>query len=114
MIEPSKPRSRCPIACTLDVLGDKWTLLVVRDLFRGVTRYSEFLRSPEGIATNILATRLAMLVDRGIAEQFSEPGRKRPAYRLTEMGKSLCPLLQSVTDWGLSNITGTEALPSTS
>ena len=102
-------RSCCPVACTLDLIGDRWTLLVVRDLFAGKTRYSEFAESPEGIATNILATRLRMLTDHGLAEQFHEAGRKHPAYRVTERGQSLAPVLQAVADWGLQNIHGTEA-----
>ena len=109
MIALAEQRSCCPVACTLDLLGDKWTLLVIRDLMRGVSRYSDFLRSPEGIATNILATRLAMLTERGLAEQFHEEGRKRPAYRLTERGESLLPVLRAVADWGLQNIRDTEA-----
>ena len=59
-------RSRCPVACTLDVLGDRWSLLVVRDLVRGKRRYAEFLESPEGIPTNILADRLKRLASSGI------------------------------------------------
>lgn len=109
MITLEAQRSCCPVACTLDVLGDKWTLLVMRDLMRGVSRYSDFLQSPEGIATNILATRLRMLTDHGLAEQFHEAGRKHPAYRVTERGQSLAPVLQAVADWGLQNIHGTEA-----
>ena len=58
-------RSRCPVACTLDVLGDRWSLLVVRDVMRGKRRYAEFLESPEGIPTNILADRLKRLVGEG-------------------------------------------------
>src|SRR5256885_15547057 len=57
----STPRSPCPVACSLDLLGDRWTLLVVRDLFWGKTKYGEFLASPEGIPTNILADRLQRL-----------------------------------------------------
>ena len=59
-------RSRCPVACTLDVLGDRWSLLVVRDLMRGKRRYAEFLDSPEGIPTNILADRLKRLAAKGV------------------------------------------------
>ena len=59
-------RSRCPVACKLDVLGDRWSLLVVRDLMRGKRRFVEFLSSPEAIPTNILADRLRRLVANGI------------------------------------------------
>ena len=103
-------RSVCPVACTLDLIGDRWTLLVVRDLFAGRTHFKEFSRSPEGIASNILANRLAKLVENGIAEKFPSaevPGRD--AYRLTEKGRSLLPVLRAIASWGLSNIEGTEA-----
>ena len=109
MIKLSPKRSCCPVSCTLDILGDRWTLVIVRDLFRGVTRYADFRRSPEGIATNILAQRLSMLVTHGLVEQFDEPGKKRPAYRLTERGQSMAPLLKSVAEWGIANIEGSEA-----
>ncbi|MEM9372058.1 MAG: helix-turn-helix domain-containing protein [Planctomycetota bacterium] len=107
--DPSVRRSCCPVACTLDLLGDRWTLLVVRDLFRGVDRYSGFARSPEGIASNILADRLEMLVAHGVAERFVPEGRKQARYQLTESGRALGPVLQAVTSWGLANIQGTEA-----
>ena len=106
---PPDRRSCCPVACTLDLLGDRWTLLVVRDLFRGVDRYSGFARSPEGIATNILADRLDLLVVHGLAERFIPTGRKHARYRLTETGRSLEPVLRAVADWGLSHLPGTEA-----
>ncbi len=102
-------RSCCPVACTLDLIGDRWTMLVVRDLFRGVTRYGDFQRSPEGIATNILASRLAMLTDHGIVEKVDSASTKWKEYRLTERGKSLEPILIAVARWGLKHIEGTEA-----
>ena len=64
-IKLSKMRSPCPIANTLDIIGDKWTLLVIRDLFAGKTTYGEFQDSPEGIPTNILADRLKRLLGHG-------------------------------------------------
>jgi DNA-binding HxlR family transcriptional regulator len=101
-------RSRCPIACTLDLVGDRWTLLVLRDLFLGKSRYDEFLDSPENISTNILADRLRRLEALGMLEkQPYGPHRKRMEYRLTERGKSLLPVLQSLLDWGLANVPGT-------
>lgn len=102
-------RSCCPVACTLDLLGDRWTLLVVRDLLRGIDRYSGFAKSPEGIATNILADRLEMLVAHGVVERTVPEGRKHPRYRLTDAGRALEPVLQAVADWGLTHIPGTEA-----
>ncbi len=66
-------RSRCPVACTLDVLGDRWSLLVVRDVMRGKRRYADFLESPEGIPTNILADRLKRLVAKGVIDPPLQP-----------------------------------------
>ena len=63
-------RSTCPVACTLDILGDKWTLLVIRDLFLGKKTYGDFQSSPEGIPTNILAERLKRLVEKGIVRKY--------------------------------------------
>jgi DNA-binding HxlR family transcriptional regulator len=105
-----KKRSPCPVACTLDVIGDKWTLLVVRDLACGKQSFNAFCRSPEKIATNILADRLERLVANGLAEKFTsadQPGRD--AYRLTTKGKSLAPVLTAIANWGLAHIKGTTA-----
>ncbi len=103
-------RSPCPVACTLDILGDKWTLLVIRDMFLGRSYYNEFCRSPEKIATNILADRLEKLVTHGLVERFTGGDTQaREAYRLTTRGKTLKPVLNAVTKWGLANIHGTEA-----
>ena len=103
-------RSPCPVAGTLDILGDKWTLLVIRDLFAGKTHYGEFIASPEKIATNILADRLKKLELEAIIEKIPSarvPGKS--AYRLTEKGRSLYPVLAAVAAWGLANIEGTES-----
>src|SRR5438045_7487625 len=95
-------RSPCPLACSLDVLGDRWTLLVVRDLFMGRARFRDFLASPEGIPTNILSDRLERLLDQNIVEQIpASDGTKRLAYRLTKKGKALAPVLHAIRDWGL-------------
>ena len=103
-------RSPCPVACTLDILGDKWTLLVIRDMLCGRSHFNEFCRSPERIATNILADRLQKLVEQKLVEKFVDSGEPaRDAYRLTSKGKSLKPVLESVAAWGLKNIEGTEA-----
>jgi DNA-binding HxlR family transcriptional regulator len=107
---PNKKRSPCPIACTLDLVGDRWTLLVVRDMACGKSLFKEFSASPEGIATNILTDRLDRLCAAGLAETFTPVElSNREAYRLTTKGKSLLPVLESVAVWGLSNIKGTEA-----
>ena len=90
--------------------ADRWTLLVVRDMFCGKSHFKEFLASPEGIATNMLAERLDRLVRQGLAEKYpSVQLLGRDAYRLTTMGHSLFPLLSAIADWGIRNIKGTEA-----
>ena len=96
-------RSRCPVARSLDIFGDRWTLLIIRDLFFGRTRFKDFAASPEGIPTNILTERLQRLLARGIVEQIpAEDGTKRMAYRLTKKGKALGPILKAMRDWGLA------------
>lgn len=103
-------RSPCPVACTLDLIGDKWTLLVVRDLILGRKHFREFASSPEKIATNILSDRLGKLMDHELIEKFPSPEQPgRDAYRLTKKGKSLGKLVEAIKQWGLKNIDGTEA-----
>lgn len=102
-VAPVQRRSPCPVACSLDIFGDRWTLLIVRDLFLGRTRFKDFTASPEGIPTNILADRLERLLAHGVIEQIpAEDGTKRLAYRLTEKGKDLGSVLKAVRDWGLA------------
>ncbi len=104
------PRSCCPVACTLDLIGDKWTLLVVRDLLFGRSHFREFSASPERIATNILTDRLTRLVDAELVEKFPSPEQPgRDAYRLTKKGKTLGPLVQVIKNWGLEHLEGTSA-----
>ena len=110
-IKIDDPRSVCPVACALDVFGDTWTLLLIRDLACGKTQFKELLASPEAISTNILADRLRRLVELDLVEKFRTtklPGRDM--YRLTEKGQSLGPILKSIARWGLENIGGTKAL----
>lgn len=106
-------RSTCPIACTLDLVGDRWTLLIIRDmLFLNKQRFEEFLDSPEGISTNILSDRLKKLEDLDlIQKQPYSNHTRRMNYQLTEKGKSLRPVLRSIIQWGLANLPET-ALPS--
>ena len=103
-------RSTCPIACTLDVLGDKWTLLIIRDLFFGKTTYGQFLASNEGIPTNILAERLKRLVNAGIInkEQYQERP-VRYAYQLTKKGQDLSHVLMAMVAWGHKHVPGTNS-----
>lgn len=103
-------RSPCPVACTLDWIGDRWTLLVIRDMmFFKKQRFEEFLESPEGISTNILANRLKLLEELGLVEKqpYSNHSR-RMNYQLTEEGKSLRPVLRVITAWGLKHIDDTQ------
>lgn len=104
----SKRRSACPVSCTLDLVGDRWTLLVVRDLFFGRRYFDELLRSPEGIATNILTARLQFLTDAGlVSRETDEDDRRRVVYTLTARGRELATLLEPIVRWGLKNISGT-------
>lgn len=104
-------RSPCPVACSLDVLGDRWTLLIVRDLILGRTRFKDFTASPEGIPTNILSDRLERLLRHGIVEQVpASDGTKRLGYQLTMKGLALRPLLTAMRDWGLKWEKGTRVL----
>jgi DNA-binding HxlR family transcriptional regulator len=94
-------RSVCSITSGLDVLGDKWSLLIVRDLIAHGTRtYSEFRESPEHVATNILAHRLRLLTSLGIIERTNPDGAARNnAYRLTPSGVALRPVLEELGKW---------------
>lgn len=96
-----KKRSDCPISCSLDIWGDKWSLLIIRDLmFSKKCRYSDFLKSEEGIATNILATRLQALEENKIIEKSDEPDSKSKGYyKLTQMGIDLLPILIEIDLW---------------
>lgn len=94
------PRSGCPIASALDLVGDRWTLVIVRDMINGKARFGDFLGSPEGITTNVLADRLAAMEREGLVELL--PYSKRPLrheYRLTEKGRALWPVLQAYCRW---------------
>lgn len=97
----SKKRSDCPISSSLDVWGDKWSLLIVRDLmFKKQSTYGEFLKSDEKIATNILASRLLMLEENGIISKQDHPDSKaKVLYKLTEKGINLLPLLIEINLW---------------
>lgn len=97
----SKKRSNCPISSSLDVWGDKWSLLIVRDLmFKKQSTYGDFLKSDEKIATNILASRLLMLEENGIISKQDHPDSKaKVLYKLTEKGINLLPLLIEINLW---------------
>jgi len=96
-----KKRSDCPISCSLDVWGDKWSLLIVRDLmFSKQCTYGDFLKSEEKIATNILASRLLMLEENGIITKQNHPDSKaKVLYKLTRKGIDLLPVLIEINLW---------------
>lgn len=102
---PPERRSACPISFALDLLGDRWTLLVVRDLvFAGKRNFQEFIASPEQIATNILADRLARLEEAGIVTRRRDPDNaRRVDYALTPRGADLIPVLLELIRWGASH-----------
>jgi DNA-binding HxlR family transcriptional regulator len=105
-------RSSCPIAGALDLLGDRWTLVLIRDLFAGKQRYGEFEASAEGIPTNILADRLARLEAAGVIT--TAPYQQNPpryAYRLTPNGEDLRSVLAALAGWGLRHVAGTRPNP---
>ncbi|UDL89397.1 helix-turn-helix transcriptional regulator [Mesorhizobium sp. PAMC28654] len=95
-------KSGCPINLTLELLGDRWTLLIIRDLvFAGKKHFRELLQSDEGISSRTLAERLQTLQDEGIITRSSDPSHKLKAiYRLTEAGIDLLPVLATLGAWG--------------
>jgi DNA-binding HxlR family transcriptional regulator len=104
-------RSDCPISFTLDFLGDKWSLLIIRDIiFEEKSFYGEFLKSEEAVATNILANRLRKLQNAGIVFFEIPPTKKsRKQYYLTKKGLDLIPLILEMILWGSKNDSGTSA-----
>lgn len=98
----SKPRSGCPVSISLEIFGDRWSLLIIRDLMvRGYRTFKQFEQSGEGIATNILADRLQKLETAGILTVESEStDARRLNYRLTEKGIDLAPVLLELLIWG--------------
>ena len=109
--KPKKPaawrRSPCPVANTLDLVGDRWTLLIIRDMARGKRTYGELAGSPEGIPTNILAERLKRLEEAGVVERAAYQERPtRYAYTLSAKGRDLEELLAAFRRWGKKHIPG--------
>jgi len=101
-------RSPCPVANLLDLLGDKWTLLVVRDLLNGPKTYKAMQDSPEHIPTNILAERLKRLERVGLIERSQYQEKPvRYSYMLTDKGKDLRPIIVAMADWSNKYIPGT-------
>lgn len=96
-------KSRCPVNFALEVVGDPWSLLVVRDIvFYGKHTFGEFLASEERIATSVLADRLGGLVKAGVLDRYRDPtDRRRAYYALTDKGLSLVPVLVELAHWGV-------------
>jgi DNA-binding HxlR family transcriptional regulator len=92
----------CPVARTLDVIGERWTILILRDLFKqGPLRFQDFERSLQGVSTNTLAARLKHLMERGIIDRrFYEEHPPRAEYFLTDKGRTLGPILKALYEWG--------------
>lgn len=110
---PAYRRSGCPINLTLEVVGDKWSLLVIRDIIFGNRRHFRELltRSEEGIASNILANRLQRLVEQGIVSKAGDPSHKQKSvYSLTEQGIELLPVLAQMAVWGRKYLPVSEEL----
>ncbi len=105
-------RSNCPINLSLEVFGDRWSLLIIRDMiFGGKRHFRELLRSQEGISSNILADRLKMLVDEGMLTKTDDPTHKQKAiYSLTEMTIALVPIMAHLGAWGRSYLPVSEEL----
>lgn len=96
-----QPRSECPLSYSLDVFGDKWSLLIIRDLmFTNKCTYNDFIKSDEGIATNILAARLKSLEENGIIDKLEHPDSKaKKLYKLTNKGIELLPIIVEIYIW---------------
>src|SRR3990172_12583402 len=91
----------CPIARTLDVIGDRWTLLIIRDLFLGRSRFNEFRQSTPRISPKLLSERLKRLEEQGLVGRSLQDGYPpRAEYRLTEKGRSIFPVLYAIGTWG--------------
>lgn len=107
-----KPRSGCPINLALEVLGDKWSLLILRDMiFGGKRHFRELMRSQEGISSNVLADRLRMLVAEGLLTKGDDPTHKQKAiYSLTEKAIELVPVFAQIGAWGRKHLPASEEL----
>ena len=95
--------NKCPITFALDIFGDKWSLIILRDIiFKEKRYYGEFLNSPEKISTNILASRLSKLESEGIISKIQDPNNlSKYIYQLTDKGKDLLPLMLDMVEWSV-------------
>ena len=91
----------CPVARTLDVIGDRWTILVIRDVTLGITKYSDLLESLPGISPNLLSQRLKLLEEAEVLQRsFYNDHPPRAEYLLTDKGRGLVPILRMIAEWG--------------
>lgn len=105
----------CPIARTLDVVGDRWTLLIIRDMFMGRTKFGEMLESCPGLPPRLLSDRVKRLEDQGLVKRtvYSQHPL-RAEYHLTAKGRSLFPVLRSIGEWGLEHLFSDDPEPARS
>jgi DNA-binding HxlR family transcriptional regulator len=101
-------RMRCPVARAMAILGERWTILLLREAFAGTTRFDAFERNL-GIAPNILSARLGALVRHGLLERVPDGGRH--AYHLTDRGRDAFPLYLAIREWGARHLSGPEGPP---
>ena len=107
-------RSGCPVATTLDIVGDRWTLVILRDMLNGKRRFSQFLDLPERITTNVLTDRLSLMERAGLVQKAAyQLHPKRFEYTLTRKGEALLPLLQEMCRWANRFVPGTWTAPET-
>jgi DNA-binding HxlR family transcriptional regulator len=106
------PRSGCPIATSLDLVGDRWSLVIMRDMLMGKKRFGEFLKSPEKITTSVLTDRLQRMEAAGLVEKRAyQSTPERFDYHLTEKGAALRPVLQEFCRWANAYVPGTWTPP---
>ncbi len=98
--------TECPLAYSLCIFGDRWSLLILRDMILlNKQRYGEFLQSPEAISTNILAARLKQLLSKGFIEKYKDPDNaKSHLYIMSEKGISLLPVIMAIVEWGSEEV----------
>ena len=103
-----KDRSNCPLTSALDIIGDKWSLIIIRDIFLGKKTFTEFIKSSEKIATNILANRLELLTNNGLLKATKLPNdRKTKLYYLTDRGIDMYPIIYEMMQWSNRNLNKT-------
>ena len=105
MIKVENKRSSCPVSTSLEIIGDSWTLVLIRNFFLGSVTFADFKKAPENIATNILSDRLKKLMKYKIIEYRLHPKNKKiKQYYLTEAGINLYPLIYDLLIWGKNNL----------